>query len=401
MMSLAVAWQVYEITHRPLDLGYVGLAQFLPGILLSLPAGHTADRLDRRKILMLCNVSLAVWSGLLLSRSLQPNQSVRLIFAILVLLGITRAFSGPASQSFMPQLVPAKHFPNAVAWSSSIFMVATIVGPSLGGVIYGFQPLASALPANMANWSGDWGAARGAVPVYSCAIVLYLIAAILIAAVEATAPSVRTGSNSSSVDTILAGFRYVWREKVILGSISLDLFAVLLGGAVALLPIYAKEILHVGTVGMGLMRSAPAVGAAMTGIWLAHNPIRGRAGAVMLWSVMIFGLATIVFGISRNLIVSLIALFFVGASDLISIVIRGTLVQLTTPSDMRGRVSAVNLLFIGASNEFGEFESGLTAQLMGAVPAVVFGGIGTCLIVALWAWKFPQLRKVDRLVENP
>lgn len=402
MVSLAVAWQVYELTRRPLDLGYVGLAQFLPGILLSLPAGHVADRFDRRTILTLSNLSLAVWSGLLLYHSLQPRQSVRIIFAIMVLLGITRAFSGPASQSFMPQLVPTKHFPNAVAWGSSIFMVATIIGPAVGGVIYGFRPLASALPASVANWSGGWGAARGGVPVYSLAIVLYLVALFLIVGVKTfhaePAEIAVAAKKSASVDTVLAGFRYVWREKVILGSISLDLFAVLLGGAVALLPVYAKEILHVGTVGMGLMRSAPAAGAALTGIWLAYRPIRGRAGAIMLWSVMVFGVATIVFGLSRNLMLSLLTLFFIGAADVISVVIRGTLVQLTTPANMRGRVAAVNLLFIGASNEFGEFESGLTAQWMGAVPAVVLGGIGTCLIVALWAWKFPQLRKVDKLV---
>lgn len=400
MLSLAVAWQVYEITRRPLDLGYVGLAQFLPGILLALPAGHVADRFDRRMIWALCNLALVIWSVLLLYHSLQPRLSVHIIFAILVLLGITRAFSGPASQSFMPQLVPAEHFPNAVAWGSSIFMVATIIGPAVGGVIYGFQPLASALPANVASWSGNWGAARGAVPVYSVAIMLYLGALLLIAGVKAINDSVPAEIKASSVDTVLAGFRYVWREKVILGSISLDLFAVLLGGAVALLPVYAKEILHVGTVGMGLMRSAPAAGAALTGIWLAHNPIRGRAGAVMLWSVMVFGVATIIFGVSRNLVISLLALFVVGAADVISVVIRGTLVQLTTPTNMRGRVAAVNLLFIGASNEFGEFESGLTAQWMGAVPAVVLGGIGTCIIVALWAWRFPQLRKVDKLVTS-
>jgi MFS family permease len=401
MVSVAVAWQVYELTGRPLDLGYVGLAQFLPGILLSLPAGSVADRVNRRLILTLSNLSLGLWSALLLFHSLQPKQSVRVIFAILILLGITRAFSGPASQSFMPQLVPAQHFSNAVAWGSSIFMVATIIGPALGGVIYGFQPLAAALPANLASWSGSWGAARGAVPVYSVAIFLYAVATVLITLVK-VAPSTKVPeSKGASIDKVLAGFRYVWREKVVLGSISLDLFAVLLGGAVALLPVYANEILHVGTIGMGLMRSAPAAGAALTGIWLAHNPIRGRAGHVMLWSVMVFGVATIIFGISRNLVISLLALFIVGASDVVSVVIRGTLVQMTTPENMRGRVAAVNMLFIGASNEFGEFESGLTAQWMGAVPAVVLGGVGTCLIVALWAWRFPQLRNVDKLPTQP
>ena len=208
MMSLAVAWQVYEITRRPLDLGYVGLAQFLPGILLSLPAGHVADRFHRRNILTICNVSLALWSGLLLFHSLQHHQSVHIIFAILVLLGITRAFSGPASQAFMPQLVRAEHFPNAVAWGSSIFMVATIIGPALGGVIYGFSPLASALlPASAASWSGNWGAARGAVPVYSVAIVLYVAAVALIASVKVEATTHAKEDKASSLDTVPAPCR--------------------------------------------------------------------------------------------------------------------------------------------------------------------------------------------------
>jgi len=298
------------------------------------------------------------------------------IFAVLLLVGITRAFSGPASQALVPQLVPEEHFGNAVAWAASIFQASTVLGPAVGGLIYG--------------WS------HGAHSVYGASACVYVASFAFVLMMH-----VRTGrmeKKDVSIETLLAGFRYVWEEKIILGSISLDLFAVLLGGAVALLPVYAQDILHVGPRGLGVLRSMPAAGAALMAVLLAHRPLQRRSGAVMFVAVAIFGVSTIVFGLSHSLTISLIALFVVGASDMISVVVRSTLVQIATPPEKRGRVSAVNLLFIGASNELGQFESGITAQWMGAVPAVVFGGIGTLVVVGLWSRLFPELRNLDRLI---
>ncbi|HWC19374.1 MAG TPA: MFS transporter [Terriglobales bacterium] len=376
MQSVAVGWQVFEITHQPIDLGYVGLAQFLPAVLLSIPAGHTADRFDRRAVLMTCYLSYALCSLLLFLQAYRGGRSVLPIFIVLVLIGFNRAFSGPASQSLVPQLVPQEHFGNAVAWAASVFQISTILGPALGGLIYGW--------------------ARGAAPVYATAASFYAAGFIFLLMMH-----VRTGrmeKKDVSLETLLAGVRYVWQEKIILGSISLDLFAVLLGGAVALLPVYAQDILHIGPRGLGVLRSMPAAGAAVMAVVLAYRPLRRRSGALMFIAVAIFGISTIVFGLSRSIPLSLIALFVVGASDMISVVVRSTLVQIATPPAMRGRVSAVNLLFIGASNELGQFESGITAQWFGAVPAVILGGIGTLVVVGLWARIFPQLRNMDRLI---
>jgi MFS family permease len=376
MQSVAVGWQVFQITHRPIDLGYVGLVQFLPGVLLSIPAGHAADRFDRRAVLLTCNISYALCSVLLFVQARARAASVLPIFAVLLLVGVTRAFSGPASQALLPQLVPQEHFGNAVAWGASIFQVATVLGPALGGLIYGW--------------------AHGAHSVYATAACIYSAAFLFMLMMH-----VRTGrmeTKAVSLETLLAGFRYVWQEKIILGSISLDLFAVLLGGAVALLPVYAQDILHIGPRGLGLLRSMPAAGAALMAVLLAYRPLRRRAGVVMFVAISIFGAFTIVFGLSRSVILSLVALFVIGASDMISVVIRSTLVQIATPPAMRGRVSAVNLLFIGASNEFGQFESGITAQWLGAVPAVVLGGVGTLVVLAVWLRLFPQLRNMDRLL---
>jgi len=376
MQSVAVGWQVFQITHRPIDLGYVGLVQFLPGILLSLPAGHAADRFDRRAVLLTCNVSYAVCSLLLFLQARAGIHSVLPIFGVLLLIGITRAFSGPVSQALVPQVVPQEHFGNAVAWGASIFQVASVLGPALGGLIYGW--------------------AHGASSVYGTAVCMYSAAFTFILMMH-----VRTGrmeTKEVSLETLLAGFRYVWQEKIILGSISLDLFAVLLGGAVALLPVFAQDILHIGPRGLGLLRSMPAAGAALMAVWLAYRPLRQRAGVTMFIAITIFGIATIIFGVSHSVVVSLVALFVIGASDMISVVIRSTLVQIATPPAMRGRVSAVNLLFIGASNEFGQFESGITGQWFGAVPAVVLGGVGTLLVVGVWSLIFPQLRQMDRLL---
>jgi MFS family permease len=375
MTAVAVAWQIYEITRKPIFLGYVGLAQFMPGVLLSLIAGHAADRFDRRRILMACFCGYALCAGLFLAYGFSHTTSVLPIFGVLILFGTFRAFSGPASQSILPQLVPDEHFTNAVTWGASIFQFATILGPALGGLIYGW--------------------ASGANPVYATSVVMYFCAFIFVAGMR-----VRTGrmeKRDISMGTLVAGFRYVWEKKVVLGSISLDLVAVLLGGAVALLPVYADQILHVGPWGLGLLRSAPAVGATLMAIVVAYKPLRRNTGAAMMWCVAVFGVFTIIFGLSRNFTVSLIALLIMGSSDMISIIVRNTLVQIATPAAMRGRVSAVNLLFIGASNELGQFESGLTAQWFGTVPAVVIGGIGTIVVVALWTGLFPELRRVDRL----
>jgi len=375
MQSVAVGWQVYEITRRPLDLGLVGLVQFLPGILLFLVSGHVADRHDRRKLIILCYIAYALSFGLLLLTTLVATGSVSFIFAVLTLLGVVRAFNAPVSRALLPQLVPEEDFANAVAWASTFFQGASILGPAVGGVVY--------------------AAFRGPRAVYALAMGLTVVALACAAKIKTqTRPRARVPVHWKNV---LAGFHYIWREKVVLGSISLDLFAVFLGGAVALLPVYAKEILHTGPWGLGLLRTAPGVGAAAMALFLAHRPLRQKAGLAMLWCVAGFGIFTILFGLSRSLVLSLVALFFVGATDMVSVIVRAILIQVATPDEMRGRVNAVDMVFIGASNEFGEFESGLTAQWFGTVPAVVLGGIGTLVVTAIWAWRFPELRKVERV----
>ena len=375
MQSVAVGWQVYEVSGRALDLGYVGLAQFFPAVGLSLVTGHVADRFDRRKILLVYYVCMALSSLALFWLAARGERRLLPILGVLCFIGTARAFAGPASQALLPEIVPPQDFGNAVAWNSSTWQLATIIGPAVGG--------------------GVFAALHGAAPVYLVSSSLCLLGLVLCSTMR-----VRTGRKELrdvSLETLFAGLRYVWERKLILGSISLDLFAVLLGGAVALLPVFARDVLHVGPWGFGLLRSAPAIGATVMAIFLAWRPIKSRAGAKMFLSVLIFGLATIGFGLSTSFWLSLCCLIVIGASDMVSVVVRQTLVQLTTPSAMRGRVSAVNLVFIGASNELGEFESGITAAWWGAVPAVVIGGVGTCLVVALWSAWFPALRKVDQL----
>jgi MFS family permease len=375
MQSVAVGWQVYEITRRPIDLGYVGLAQFLPNIFLFLVAGHAADRFNRKRLLLICNVGFAVCSALLIEITRIGPHSVRPIYAVLVLLGIMRAFNSPAGRALLPSLVPIEVFPNAVAWNSSAYHTAAILGPAIGGLVYALF--------------------RGPTPVYITSVIACVIATAALARIHVRA-SVRE-KEKVSVRTVLAGLNYIWTHKIIFGSISLDLFAVLLGGAVALLPVYAREILHTGPWGLGLLRAAPGTGASLMAVLLAYQPLRRQVGKTMLFCVAGFGVFTIVFGISHSFVLSLISLMLVGASDMISVVIRGTLVQIATPDAVRGRVNAVDMIFIGASNEFGEFESGVTAQWFGTVPAVILGGVGTIVVVALWAWLFPELRKADRL----
>lgn len=379
MIAVAVGWQVYEITHRALSLGYVGLAQVLPSFVLFLLAGHVVDRFDRRAVVLAVQCGYALIAALLLAITLAHAQIVGAIYAIMALQGVVRAFGSPAGQALMPELVPAEHFANAVTWGSTVFMMATIVGPGLGGLVYG--------------WTG------GAAWVYAAATAAYLTAFALTFAI-----ATRTGRmelHAATRDTLLAGFRYVRHNAIILGTISLDLFAVLLGGAVALLPIFASDILHTGVRGLGLLRSAPSVGAMIMAIALAFRPLERRAGKTMLACVGLFGLAIIAFGLSRNLVLSLALLVVVGAADMVSVVVRQTVVQLQTPAHMRGRVSAINALFIGTSNQLGEFESGLTAQWWGAVPATVLGGIGTIAVVLGWWRWFPALRNFGSLRESP
>lgn len=377
MQAVAVGWQVYEITKRPLDLGYVGLAQFLPGILLFPISGHTSDRFERSKVLSACYAGYAVCFGLLLMLTERGMPSVRSIYVVLVLIGVVRSFNSTASRSILPQLVPVEHFPNAVAWNATIFQAATILGPSFGGIVY--------------------AAFHGPSTVYLIATVTAIGATISSFRIK---PEVKVRPREPlTLKTVFAGLHYIWSKKLILGAISLDLFAVLLGGAVALLPVYAREILHTGPWGLGLMRTAPGVGAAAMAVLLAHRPLRGKSGPTLLWAVAGFGVFTIIFGFSRSLTLSLSSLFLLGASDMISVIIRATLTQLATPDEMRGRVTAVDMIFIGTSNEFGQFESGITAQWFGTVPAVILGGVGTLVVIGLWAWWFPELRSAGALHE--
>jgi MFS family permease len=378
MTSVAVGWQVYAITHRPLDLGYVGLVQFVPAFGFSLLAGNLADRFDRARIVVVCNLALAGASLALFAVSSFDVAALLPIYAVLFLVGAAHAFSAPAGQSLVPGLVPAEHFPNAVTWGSTVWQIATIVGPSLGGLLY--------------------GAAHGARWVYAASGGLFALASLLAFAIRSR-PFAAT-AETVSWETVLAGFRYVRAHRVILGSVSLDLFAVLLGGATALLPVYASDILHVGPRGLGVLRSAPALGAAATAIALAYRPLTRRAGPIMLACVALFGAATIVFGLSESFALSLASLAVLGASDMISVVVRSTVVQLQTPNEMRGRVSAVNMMFIVSSSELGELESGVTAAWLGTIPAVVLGGLGTLVVVGIYLFLFPELRAVDRLDEG-
>ena len=385
--SVAVAWQVYAFTHSALDLGFTGLALFLPGLLCVLPAGHVADRFDRRKIILACYSLQAICTMTLLWLSLTKtyisNGRVWPIYAVLIGIGLGRAFSGPASSAMLPSLVPKDHFVNAVTWGGTINQAANMAGPTVGGLLFTLP-----LTGMMLRWNG-------AAIVYAFTLAMLIGFLILVGMIRARMEgAVKKAFNTR---TVLAGLEYVWKTKLLLGSISLDLFAVLLGGAVALLPIFATDILHAGPRGLGLLRAMPAVGALAVSLLMVLKPIQRKAGWLMLGCVGIFGAATIVFGLSKNIWISLIALVLVGGSDMVSVVIRGSVLQLATPPEMRGRVSAVNWIFIGASNEFGEFESGLTAHWWGAVRAVVVGGIGTLVVMGAAAALFPALRQADAL----
>ena len=373
MQTVAVGWQVYAVTRDPLDLGLIGLSQFLPFVLLILPAGHVADNHDRRRVLTSCFALEALCALLLLAFAARGLDSARPVFAVMVLFGIARAFAMPTGQALLPNLVSREQFGTAVALNSSTWQVATIAGPSLGGVIY----------------------LLGAPVVYACVATLLAVAVVLLLYVR------RGGGHAQSTEppgwyTLLSGLRFVRSRRPVLGAISLDLFAVLFGGATALLPVYAADVLHVGPGGLGLLRTAPGIGAAVCGLVLGLAPISRRVGRWMFGGVIVFGLATITFGLSTSFWLSLAALAVMGAGDMVSVYIRHLLVQLETPDEIRGRVSAVNAVFIGASNELGEFESGLTAAWFGTVPAVIVGGCATLVVAGTWTRLFPEIWKMDR-----
>ncbi|QHN02154.1 MFS transporter [Granulicella sp. WH15] len=390
--SVAVAWQVYQITHSALSLGYTGLALFLPGIFCVLPAGHVADRYDRRWIILACYGLQAVCTGVLLWMARTGTwlhgggwlgTGVWPIYAVLVGIGLGRAFSGPAASALLPSLVEKEDFVNAVTWGATVFQVANMSGPAVGGLLFTLQ-----LTGRLRPWTG--------APIVYLFTLMMLVGFLVLVGLIRPRREARE-KKAFSLKTVLAGLQYVLQTRLLLGSISLDLFAVLLGGAVALLPIFATDILYAGPRGLGLLRAMPSVGALVVSLVLTLRPIRSRAGWWMLSCVGVFGAATVVFGLSKSLWVSLAALAAIGASDMVSVVIRSSILQLATPPEMRGRVSAVNWLFIGASNEFGEFESGLTAHWFGAVRAVVLGGIGSMLVTGSTAIFFPALRKADAL----
>ncbi len=382
--TIAVAWQVYSITHRALDLGYTGLALFLPGLVFLLPAGHAADRFDRRKIILLCYGLQILCSATLLAIAIKGIRNVFLIYCILFLIGTGRSFSGPASSALVPHLVPQQHFVNAVTWGAAIFQLANIAGPAMGGLLFTL-PLQS---VGLAGLSGP-----GIVFIFT--LVSLVIFLVLVGSL-----SVRPGRmehREASLGVVFAGFRYVLHSPILLGSFTLDLFVVLIGGATALMPIFAREILHTGPNGLGMLRAAPAFGALLISLILARFPLRRRAGLSLFVCVGLFGIGTVIFGLSRSLPLSLAALAFAGGADMVSVVIRSSVLQLATPAEMRGRVSAVNSLFLGGANELGEFESGVTAQWLGAVRAAVVGGIGALVITGIWPALFPGLRGADEL----
>lgn len=367
IVMMALGWHLYKLTHSPLSLGYLGLVLFLPQVLLVLLVGQVADRYNRRKIILITQFLEASISLALGISVLADVQSPLWIFSAAFLIGSVRAFQGPALQALMPNLVGLELLPKAIALGSASRQFATIAGPALAGLLF----------------------LGGTGFVYSCSAAFFVLAFSQIFAINFTQQTPQAAP--VSWDFLIAGIRFIWQRKIILGAISLDLFSVLLGGATALLPIYAEQVLQVGALGLGFLRAGPAVGALLLAIYLARYPLQHNVGRIMFACVTLFGITTIMFGWSQWFLVSLIALVIMGAADMVSVVIRSTLVQLQTPNEMRGRVGAVNSIFIGASNQLGEFESGLTAEFFGAVPAVILGGIGTLVIVAIWLRIFPEL----------
>ncbi|ADG15135.1 major facilitator superfamily MFS_1 [Paraburkholderia atlantica] len=373
MLAVAMGWHIYALTHSAFALGLVGLAQFLPMFLLTLVVGHVADRYDRRRIAAVCQSLESVAALLFAIGTFSGWISAPVIYVLAACVGASRAFESPAVSSLLPAVVPRGYLPKATAWSTSANQTAQIAGPALGGLLYGIGPGAAYLACTLSF-------AAAAASVWSIPL------------------QVKPASRAPvTLESIFSGIAFIRREPVILGALSLDLFAVLFGGATALLPIFARDVLHAGPIGLGLLRSGTAIGALAGTIWLAHFPLRNRPGAAMFGGVIAFGIATIVFGMSHHFLVSLLALMVLGASDTISVVVRLSLVQLRTPDEMLGRVSAVNSLFIGTSNQLGEFESGLTAGWWGAQPAVLVGGVATIAIALLWMRFFPELRHTRTL----
>lgn len=373
MVTIAVGWQMYSITDKPLYLGLVGLVQFLPMFALTLVVGYVADRFNRRIIVSLCQASLALCFFILAFESYTGGITKEKILIIVFFIGAIGAFQGPPMQAILPNIISKVTFPRAAALSASAFQTATIIGPALGGILYSL----------------------GAATVYLISALLAVFTSLNILSIHIKQePSKR---EPVTVNSLLAGISFIKSKPVILGAISLDLFAVLFGGATALLPVYASKILMVGPFGLGILRSSPAIGALLMSAYLTRHPLKRKVGHTMFAAVIIFGIATIFFAISTSIYLSLLALFVLGAADVISVVVRSTLVQTQTPDTMRGRVGSVNQLFIGTSNQLGEFESGITAAWLGAMPAVILGGIGTIVVVLLWTKLFPQLFNVEKL----
>jgi len=373
MQITALSWQVYQLTGKALDLGLVGLAQFMPFLMLFLISGSVADRYQRKKIMSICVAIQMLCALAFFIMTVTGNANFLAIFTILIFLGIARAFQSPAQSAIVPLLVPKEHFANAIAWTSSGFQMARIAGPGIAGIII----------------------IAGEQWVYGTAIILFVFSTIFTLMVRTNTQII--SHVPVTIDNILAGLKFALKRQIIIGSIGLDLFAVLLGGATALLPIFATDILNVGPAGFGALRATHMIGALIGALTLTQYPISRHAGKKLLSTVAIFGLGIIVFGISTSFWLSLSALFILGAADSVSVFIRNNLVQIITPDNMRGRVSAVSAVFIGASNELGELESGVTAHFWGVVPAVIIGGIGTVFISGLFAMIFPQLREVDSL----
>jgi len=380
IQSVTMGWQVYELSRRTLGIGasafnvsLIGLITFAPLFFLALPAGETADRHDRRLIILFCYAGEAVAVAILAVATLMGLASVPLLLAVALLFGVSRSFYSPANTALGPMLVPRALLPRAIAWNSLAWQTASILGPAVAGLLI--------------TWSS--GAA------YCLTLALYLLAVLcLIAIRRVTRPQAQPGSR---LELVGEGLAYVWSNKVVFGAISLDLAAVILGGATALLPAFARDVLHVGAQGFGILRAGPALGATVVALYLASHPIRRRAGVKMFAGVAVFGAATVVFGVSKLLWLSVIALAILGGADAMSVFVRQVLVQLVTPDAMRGRVAAVSTLFISASNELGEFESGLAARFLGPVGAAIFGGVGALIVTGAWAKLFPDLRKADRL----
>lgn len=381
IMSVALGWHIYDIARQTMDvkraalvLSLIGLVSFVPVLLLALPAGETADRYNRRRILVFCYSAEIIVALVLGTAALMGAETIPLLLGAAVMFGAARAFFAPANTALGPMLVPRHLLPSAIAANSLAWQTASIIGPAIGGILVTVSPQTP----------------------YFTSLGLYGVALTCILLIRSNAqPQVQPGSRWQLMKD---GLAYVWNNKIVFGAISLDLFAVILGGATALLPIFARDVLHMEGWGFGVLRASPALGAAIVAFWLAANPIRSKAGLIMFASVALFGVGTIVFGLSKIFWLSVAALAFLGAADMVSVYVRQTLIQLATPDNMRGRVATVSSLFIGASNELGEFESGVVARILGPVGAAVFGGVGALAVTGIWAWMFPQLRKADRLV---